>query len=211
MSIPYAYFFLLVTKESSYLTFYVSGMVFVLFVILIVCGGQILQHFAANPRVTQRLFAWVITPVLIVVSFNSNRYLYTMWVRPNDISYTYVKNVLKNSDKSSRRIHIIGSTGEVDVYWINATRMALLEMGEDAGQYKISYADSEYMINLLEQSRFDYFSQSLSSEDLEFMRSQYLLNTSFGYYYLSANAISADDLQHLETIFEKLDVIPNRR
>ena len=131
-----------------------------------------------------------------------------MWVRPNDISYTYIKNILKNSDKASKRIHIIGSTGEVDVYWINAARMALLEIGEDTGQYKISYADSEYMINLIEQSRFDYFSQSLSSEDLEFVRSHYILNTSFSYYYLDANAISADDLQYLETIFEKLDVIP---
>lgn len=209
VAIPYSYFYLLVAKENSYLTFYVSGLVFILFAVFVISGQEVIRRFISKPDATWRLFLFFIVPLLVMISFNSNRYLYDLWVRPNDINYNFVKSMLKNNSKS-QNIHIIGSTQEVDIYWILAARMALLEMGDDANSYHISYADNEYMINYIEQSKFDRFPPIISKADMDFLSSFYELNASFGFYYVKVNNITQSDLERLKNIFEQLDLIPTQ-
>lgn len=209
IAIPYSYFYLLVARESSFLTFYASGIVTVMFVVICILGNEVLHAVIKNTRHKNMIFLLLVIPVLVLISFNNNRYLYAMWVRDNDFNYHYVKMLLKNNDRSSKKIHVIGATGEVDVYWISATKLALTELGESSGNFKIYYSDDEYVLNSIAQQRYNFLEKTLTAEEIDLLNRYYIHDKSFGFYYLKTNDIPLNVRINLKQLFEKADLIPS--
>jgi len=238
LSFPISYFFFLLITESSYLSFYVPGLVMLFWVTIIYSiseiyvffhqSGVVLKNYISQKidlnimksiRVNIQFFQhqskrnFVVFLLMLYFSIQSSTYLINEWVINYRVPYQLIKQKVSLNLLSTQRFHVIGSMikgGEADIYAIFAVKMALFELGVSPLGYRITHSDTDEKITTISSQTMSEILKISNNDEIEFLKRIYKKFDAFSLWVLSEPDMSRQDYLSLRAILERADILPTQ-
>jgi len=143
--------------------------------------------------------------------FQSNYYLRSFWIDYNKNAYSFLKTSIINQYDKSNRIHIFGNLFpyEADIYAIEASNIALREIGLKPEDYYITNTMTEYYTPVLEKSIYEKALQQINKNEQLMLNKYFRYNQSFSIYEFVGNNLKTEDNLLLKKLFQRANIIPN--